>query len=129
MRGSNVIAENRIQTSTHTDSRGYVTELLRSLSQTVQMEGPPVYLCVCVCVCVAEKVVALLQRRDHPLIFPQLVAPFFPTQLQGNRARRTTPSSRDLPGVFLWPVITASPVTGCSQVVLFASSLVEGKQM
>lgn len=28
-----------------------------------------------------------------------------------------------LPGVFLWPVITASLVTGCSQVVLFASSL------
>lgn len=32
-----------------------------------------------------------------------------------------------LPGVFLCPVITASPVTGCNQVVLFASSLlVEG---
>lgn len=28
-----------------------------------------------------------------------------------------------LPGVFLCPVMTASPVTGCNQVVLFASSL------
>lgn len=32
-----------------------------------------------------------------------------------NRAR--------LPAVFLCPVITASPLTGCNQVVLFASSL------
>jgi len=30
---------------------------------------------------------------------------------------------RLLPGVFLCPVMTASPVTGCNQVVLFASSL------
>ncbi len=33
-----------------------------------------------------------------------------------------------LPGVFLCPVMTASPVTGCSQVVLFASSLLGEKK-
>lgn len=32
-----------------------------------------------------------------------------------------------LPGVLLWPVTTASPVTGCSQLVLFASSLLVKK--
>lgn len=33
-----------------------------------------------------------------------------------------------LPGVFMCPVMTASPVTGCSQVVLFASSLLGEKK-
>ena len=35
---------------------------------------------------------------------------------------------RRLPGVFRWPVMTASPVTGCSQVVLLASSLLVKKR-
>lgn len=34
-----------------------------------------------------------------------------------------------LPGVFLCPVMTASPVTGCSQVVLLASSLLGKKRV
>lgn len=99
----------------------------------------------------AEEAVALLQREEispHrlPQLSPQLVAPppplfFF---LHHRDARITFPrrcmracvcvfsqgleegkkTSLDyLPGVFLCPVTTASPVTGCNQVVLLASSL------
>lgn len=45
------------------------------------------------------------------------------------REKITCEASGDtLPGVFLWPVISASPVTGCSQVVLLASSLWRDRQ-
>lgn len=39
------------------------------------------------------------------------------------RAELNPPGSDTLPGVFLCPVRTASPLPGCSQVVLLASSL------
>lgn len=86
----------------------------------------------------AEEVVALLQRKEispHslPRLSPQLVAPFSSTVTRDNLPLRVyvrvfagiaeNTFSDCLPGVFLCPVITASPVTGCNQVVLFASSL------
>lgn len=48
----------------------------------------------------------------------------------GGGARKITceASGDTLPGVFLWPVISASPLTGCSQVVLLASSLWRDRQ-
>lgn len=99
-----------------------------------------------------RKAVALLQREEIsppfprvPRLSPQLATPrFFPPPETLRRDARITfrrrcvcfrrdrrkkppaPSSgcpHCLPGVFLCPVITASPVTGCNQVVLFASSL------
>lgn len=88
----------------------------------------------------AEKAVALLQREEIspqrlPQLSPQLVAPFFHRDARITFPKhcvracvrafgmKTNTSSDYLPGVFLCPVITASPVTGCNQVVLFASSL------
>lgn len=90
----------------------------------------------------AQRLLLCCRENKSPLVAshgsPQLVAPFFSPVPRGQPSPRCCVRVRVcvfsrgfdkkkpadcLPGVFLCPVITASPVTGCSQVVLLASSL------
>lgn len=59
---------------------------------------------------------------------PPPTAQHGPSPRDGQHQKHPSPSGSGLPGVSLWPVRTGSPLPGCSQVVLWAASLLRQEE-